>query len=297
MAGDFLYMVANSGIEIPRIVGVASTGCHKARSLQPLLGEYGHMVQSIRIDEEIEELEHVSPRQVIRRKIIDYARHAESTLAFWAEVKKFPTPGVFVVMDVLAENAPEGPKSPLRHSDRVMKKPKRDPIMAVTKHFAVMAEQEEVDGRLWNAYILAAGMAPIDANGQVQLEQAVSLWENPIWFGYTRALVDVMADSGSVARLIEKGCLPVSMFSAKSIEGLKQEYLVEAVATMRNEDGMSVRVLHNGTDGQHKVDIIIDSRQDRGALDFLFQFLQPAMANVTSGLARQMNEVMKGFPA
>ena len=283
--------------EIPRIVGVASSGRHKACNLRPFLATYGHTVQPISIEGEIEELEHVSPRQVIARKIVDYAKHAEGALSFWAEVKTIPTPGVFVVMDVLAENAPDGPRSPLQHSNRVMKKAKLlNPIYAAAEHFSAMAEQEVVDGRLWNAYIAAAGMAPIGARGEILLDKAVSLWDNPIWFGYTQKLVETLADPKQVMSLLERGSLSQRVFSANSIEGLKQEHLAEGLATMGELDGMSMRVVYGGKTNENRIDVTIDSRQDRGTLDFVFGFLYPALANSTPGLARQMDDVMKTFP-
>ena len=126
-------------------------------------------------------------------------------------------------------------------------------------------------------------IAPITRQGIIRLDKGVSMWDDPFWFGYSRALVEALASKEMLTFLLEQKVLSERVVTPKSIVGLRAQYLPHDIQDLaKHVPGSKVRMIYR------KQDETIESTTSLASLVPYLLLIEAAMANATPNLAMQM---------
>jgi hypothetical protein len=243
---------------------------------------------------EVEEKEHANPTKVLEPKAKEYACMAAPMVSFLVEA------GVPIralsVMDLLGLDMPEvkGGQAAFGQSKRILKKPERSvrPEIAVTEHFASKLKQKAVEGYRWDVYIAGAAGIPVDSRGNMHEDRTKSFWGQPLWIGYSQAMIELFASLEKLNELVDMEVLLPHTVTSSSIFGLQAQNLLKSMSMIRKTKygkGCAMRVIHTASN----LDIVVDgSEGDASKLDPVFGLVDGALANVTPDLAWMLGNWM-----
>jgi len=269
------------------VIGVISQSPNKVSSFAPPFANLGYKTKWVPPSREIDEVEDIDPRAVLPDKMHKYVMALNTYLEFLTEIGE----GIdwALIVDVLGLNMPTGPGK-LGSADGVLKKPTGlSAIHAAAVHFGKMACQTGVDGYVWNAFVPAARVARVDRRGNVDEPSGRCLWDNPLYFGYSFGLLEILSDPDKLKELVDHDVLPSAMFTTSSINGIKNELLIPAfvdLARMHPDDGVRLRIKYGS------MDAVLDSPDDQ-LFDGLLGIVGQSLSNVTPNLVRQIDEEIK----
>lgn len=263
-------------------LGLATTAKNKVRWLVPQFGAMGVKAKAIPLRPDISELEHSSPRRVLRDKLESYGGYLETQLDFWIGVMG----GIdaIAVFDLLAMGMPDGPGA-FGQAGKVWKKAGMgEPVGVAAGHFREMAGYKEVDGHCWTQYSPGSGIAPI-RDYRIVWERSKTVWGKTLGVGFSRPLLEKLGNEDWLREHIESGELPDGAFVGHSIGGMKVELLIKPLtklAAKRRGDGMSMMIRR----GRERW--LIDGKSDLARLRELAPMMEIFMANAPTDLVGQM---------
>ena len=265
-------------------IGIAGTGKHKEQHLSPFFQQLGLTTKWLKIGRDIPEDEHVNPSKVLGPKLFNNANELAETIRFWAEFDM--APNALAVFDVLGLRMPatDPGKAAFGMSRDILKKPEDgNAVSAINDHFAAHLQEGSKDGWYWDAYAVGGAIAPITRQGIIRLDKGVSMWDDPFWFGYSRALVEALASKEMLTFLLEQKVLSERVVTPKSIVGLRAQYLPHDIQDLaKHVPGSKVRMIYR------KQDETIESTTSLASLVPYLLLIEAAMANATPNLAMQM---------
>lgn len=269
------------GVEL----GFITSSDRKAAMFKPCFAEYGVSVIRVLADDDLDEVESVSPRKVLPSKLEFFSQETQSLL-LWLREHLEIFPQAVMTADVLGLKI-ERPKQSFGNASGVNKKPEGDdPIAAAAWHFAKLRQQPIVDGYHWEELVAGAASAPIDRQtGRVLRNQIRPRWEQPMDFGWSPGLVAVLADQDSVRQLVRCGLMSYETFTCGSISGIRRERLMKdivALAVAQPNDGLSAKVLFG------KQEWTLDQQSDLLLMGGMLDLVDKVTANTSPGLVAQV---------